>query len=128
MQVFFNAGCAPVSSKSEAFGRSLEHFIALELRAYLALKRLDLPLSYWRSTSQMEVDFVIGDELAIEVKASSRIVERDLKGLSALREEGLVKRFVVVSLDPQRRTLLGTEIIPWQDFVKSLWSGAMIGV
>jgi hypothetical protein len=30
------------------------------------------PLSYWRSTSGFEVDFIIGDHTAVEVKAKDR--------------------------------------------------------
>lgn len=111
----------PVVPKSDAFGRSFEHFIATELRAFLALHRLDHPLAYWRSTSQLEVDFIIGDELAIEVKASSQVSERDLKGLCALREEGIVRRFIVVSTDPNPRQLMGVEVVPWNLFLKNLW-------
>ena len=58
---------------------------------------------------------------AIEVKASHQIVERDLKGLIALREEGLVRRYVVVSMDPRPRHLLGIDILPWDTFLSKLW-------
>jgi predicted AAA+ superfamily ATPase len=117
----FLAKRLPVAPRSEAFGKSLEHLIALELRAYLALHRLAYPLSYWRSTSRMEVDFIIGDELAVEVKASHQVVERDLKGLLALREEGLVRKYMVVSMDPRPRQLLGIDIIPVDHFLTKLW-------
>lgn len=111
----------PVLPRSEAFGKSLEHLIAQELRAFLALHRLDYTLAYWRSTSQMKVDFVIGDELAIEVKASHQVVERDLKGLKALREESLVRRYMVVSMDARQRQLFGIDIVPWDKFLAELW-------
>ena len=54
-----------VEFQSELFGRLFEHFIALELRAFLAYCNIDLPLQYWRSTSHFEVDFIIGNQLAI---------------------------------------------------------------
>ena len=69
----------------------------------------------------MEVDFVVGQELAIEVKASSMVVERDLKGLKALREENKVKRFIVISTDPTTRQLAGIDIMPWSVFLEALW-------
>lgn len=111
----------PVVAKSESFGKSLEQFIALEIRAFLSVNRLPHELCYWRSTSRMEVDFVVGTELAIEVKASSLVVERDLKGLKALREEGKIRRFIVVSTDPTARELSGIEIMPWAEFLVALW-------
>ena len=39
------------------------------------------PLSYWRSTTGFEVDFIIGDHTAIEVKAKENISPQDLKSL-----------------------------------------------
>lgn len=110
-----------IRPKSELFGVAFEHFIALELRAYMAYRRIQKPLRYWRSTSQFEVDFIIGQELAIEVKSSDLVSERDLKGLKALREEGLIAAYAVVSLDPERRTLDGIEIWPWGTFLQALW-------
>ena len=68
---------------SEAFGRAFEHFIAQELRAFLSYRRIKEPLSYLRSMSQFEVDFVVGTQLAIEVKSSKNIYEQHLKGLRA---------------------------------------------
>lgn len=62
-----------------------EQFIALELRAWLSYYRSDDRLTFWRSQSGFEVDFVIGDTFAIEVKATEPGQERDLKGIRALR-------------------------------------------
>jgi uncharacterized protein len=107
---------------SDPFGRAFEHFIALELRAYLSYRRLDTKLSFWRSDNRFEVDFVLGSELAIEVKSSELINERDLKGIKMLREEGLQKRYCVVSRDPQRREIQGITIYPWREFLAELWA------
>lgn len=107
---------------SDPFGRAFEHFIALELRAYLSYRRLDTKLTFWRSDNRFEVDFVLGSELAIEVKSSELITERDLKGLKMLREEGLQKRFCIVSQDPQKREIQGITIYPWREFLSDLWA------
>lgn len=61
------------------------------------------PLSYWRSTSGFEVDFIIGDHTAIEVKAKQNLSPVDLKSLNALAEEKKLKRYLCVSIDPPRR-------------------------
>jgi predicted AAA+ superfamily ATPase len=116
-----------ISYKSELFGRALEHFIALELRAYLSYHRLSEPLQYWRSTSQFEVDFIIGDRMAIEVKATDLVTEKHLKGLRALREENLISTYCVVSLDAKRRKMDGDIIVwPVSEFLKALWSGSLL--
>ena len=116
-----------IEPQSEAFGRAFEHFIAMEVRAYLQYARLHSPLGYWRSTSQFEVDFVVGEELAVEVKAARQVQEKHLKGLRALREERIVKNFCVVSLDEKTRTVDGVTIYPWRVFLERLWGGDLIG-
>ncbi len=96
--------------------------MALELRAYLSYSRIDEPLQYWRSTSQFEVDFVVGSRLAIEVKGTNHVVDKHLKGLRALAEEDLVAQFCVVSLDTKKRiTEDGIVIWPYQEFLRELW-------
>jgi predicted AAA+ superfamily ATPase len=113
--------------KSELFGFAFEHFILLEIRAYLTYTRSLQQINYWRSTSQFEVDFIIGNELAIEVKSSDLITERHTKGLLALKEEGIVKKYIVVSNDPEKRTLKnGIEIYPYELFLKELWDHKLL--
>ena len=66
-------GIKLLSPKTPSFGLAFEHFIACELRACLSYKKAHLPMSYWRSRrSGLEVDFIIGDQLAIEVKAGKK--------------------------------------------------------
>jgi predicted AAA+ superfamily ATPase len=50
------------------------------------------PMSYWRSTSGFEVDFIVGDHSAIGVKAKQNISPADLKSLKALADEKRLKR------------------------------------
>ncbi len=111
-----------VFAKSELFGKAFEHFILLEIRAYLSYRGQDDVLQYWRSTSGYEVDCVVGNKLAIECKASDLVSERDLKGLKALAEEGLVEKFAIVSLDPTPRSIDGIQVYPWAHFLRDLWS------
>lgn len=115
-----------IKAGSEAFGKAFEHFIVLELRAYLHYRRLRHELCYWRSTSGFEVDLVVGKKLAIEIKSSDLVVERHLKGLDALKEEGLIERYFVVSRDENRRTVNGIEIVPWKTFLLDLWGDKIL--
>ena len=106
---------------------AFEHFVILEVRAYLSYARKHVDMCYWRSVSKFEVDLVVGDEVAIEIKATQQIADKHLKGLRALDEEGLVRRLVAVSLDTgERKTADGIEILPWQVFLERLWSGELI--
>lgn len=111
-----------VEFKSELFGRAFEHFIALELRAFIAYCNIDLPLEYWRSTSHFEVDFIIGTKLALEVKGTDLVANKHLKGLRALKEEGLIQHYAVVSLDTTDRvTPDGIHIYSYKSFLAKLW-------
>lgn len=112
---------------SDAYGRALEHLVFLELRTYLDYTRSDEPLTFWRSRSQFEVDFMIHDRVAIEVKAKSRISPRDYKGILALDEElDLERRVVVCEEARRRRDDRGVEILPVATFLKELWAGKLV--
>lgn len=114
---------------SELFGHAFEHFIALELRAYLSYKRSNLILQYWRSTTQFEVDFIIGNQLAIEVKGTNLVQDKHLKGLRSLKEEGLIAHYCIVSTDVAiRETQDGIKIWPWKDFLTNLWNDKIISL
>lgn len=118
----FLAGFHQLPRASTEFGRAFEHFIAMELRAYLSYFRIKNPLTYWRSRDGLEVDFIVGNDMAVEVKASNAIQKRDLQGLRALSEEGPFKKRILVCMEEQgRRTEDGILIQNWKDFLKSLW-------
>jgi uncharacterized protein len=131
---FFDIGVANtlkrirgIEAGSDTYGRALEHLVFLELRAYLDYRRLDHDLTYWRSRSQFEVDFVVGDQLGVEVKSKARVSPRDYKGLLALGEEVKLKRKLVVCGEKQRRRADdGVEILPPTDFFRELWAGNLL--
>lgn len=117
-------GFPVVTEGSADWGPFFEHFIQMELAAWRDYRSQRTALHYWRSTSGFEVDFIVGHKTAIEVKATSRIDDRDLRGLRALKEEALLKRYVVVCREPvPRLTSDGIEILPWQVFLERLWEG-----
>ncbi|MCD4812353.1 DUF4143 domain-containing protein [bacterium] len=69
-----------IQYRSESFGKTFEHFIFQELTAHSHYSNLNYPISYWRTASQLEVDFILGDnEVAPEVKAVEMAVSRILK-------------------------------------------------
>lgn len=116
---------AGLHRRSPEFGEAFESYILHEITTYLDYTE-PVPLAYWRSTSNFEVDFVLGDVTAIEVKAKDSVSDRDLRGLKALREEALLKHYVVVSLETRPRIVDGIRILPWQDLLGRLWDGAFV--
>ena len=112
---------------SELFGNAFEHFILLEVMAYLSYMRKNTKMYYWRSTSRFEVDLILDTQWAIEIKGTTSIQDKHLKGIRALKEEGNIQNFAVVSCDRyERRTQDNIIIIPWKLFLENLWSGKII--
>jgi predicted AAA+ superfamily ATPase len=104
------------------FGAAFETYLMHELvshRDYVSGE----PLSFWRSASGFEVDFIIGDHTAVEVKAKENLSPHDLKALQALAEEKMLKRYVCVCLEPRPRRLNGIHILPFRHFLDALWAG-----
>ncbi len=119
-------GRGHVQPGSELFGRAFEHFIFMEVSAYSSYSGTFFPVSYWRTSSGHEVDFIFED-VALEVKSTPRIQDRHLKGIRAYKEEFNLARHIVVSREPApRRTADGILILPWRDFLDRLWSGAVV--
>jgi predicted AAA+ superfamily ATPase len=81
------------------------------------------PLAYWRTTSGFEVDFILGDHTAIEVKAKKNVSPHDLKSLRALAEERQFKRYLCVCLEPRARIVDGITVLPYREFLDALWGG-----
>lgn len=128
---FFDIGIAntlmrrgEVVAGSPNFGDALEHLIFLELRAFLDYNRKDLPLTFWRTLSQVEVDFVIDDTIAIEVKARASVTERDSKHLRAFEDEKALKHKIIVCTATTPSVLDdGTLVLSVDQFLRDLWSG-----
>ncbi|MFH1727732.1 MAG: ATP-binding protein [Pseudomonadota bacterium] len=128
---FFDTGIAnalinlnQLTPGTSVYGKAFEQLIALELRAYKSYLRLDDEICFWRTKNQHEVDFIIGDHTAIEVKASSIVSPRDQKSLLKLKEEGIIKNYFIVSNDPVSMKFdSGIQHLPLNEFVNHLWGG-----
>ncbi|MBT3275562.1 MAG: ATP-binding protein [Spirochaetales bacterium] len=111
-----------IKLKTELFGKAFEHFIFLELTAYLHYSRNRSKLTFWRSKAGHEVDFLIGDDIAIEVKGSDMVSNKHLKGLKALAEDINLRQKIVISLDPVLRKINDITIYPYKEFLSKLWN------
>ncbi|MBI1870871.1 MAG: ATP-binding protein [Chlamydiae bacterium] len=131
---FFDIGLANFLSRggeiifgSEAFGHAFEHFIFMELSAHSHYSRLRYPISYWRTSSGLEVDFVLGEaEVVIGVKGTQNVLPYHLKGIRAFQEEYHPKQALVISLEKAPRQVEGIHILPWTLFLENLWHGQYI--
>jgi predicted AAA+ superfamily ATPase len=112
---------------SESFGHAFEHFIYQEIYAHKNYSDLHYEMYYWRTSSQLEVDLILGDhEVAIEIKATQNANSRHTKGLRSFAEEYPVKKLLLITNDPFPRQMGKVLVLPWQDFVKQLWAGEII--
>ena len=114
---------------SELFGKAFENWIFHELNAHRSYQDINHDLAYWRLSSGIEVDFIIGDMLvAIEAKGSSKITSDHLKGLREIKKDHpkLKKRIIVCLEKTPRLTEDGIEILPHKVFVKKLWANELI--
>ena len=126
---FFDVGVAnhlqnagKIEQKSKLFGDAFESFIFQELASYRDYVSKGT-LHFWRSEDRYEVDFILDEKIAIEVKGKSRLSKNDFKGIRAIRDEKLMKPHIIISLDPVPWESDGIQILPWRQFLTDLWSG-----
>jgi predicted AAA+ superfamily ATPase len=114
-------------AKGEQFGRAFEHFIFMELIAHRSYSELDYPINFWRTKSGLEVDYVLaGGEVAVEVKGSARVSERDLHALDSFAAEFKPKHALLVCNEKEDRVAGGVRVVPWKRFLERLWSGSYL--
>jgi predicted AAA+ superfamily ATPase len=121
------AGIKELPEQSTEYGDAFEHFLAMELRAYLSYTRSEEKLSYWHSYSDYEVDFIIGDTIAIEVKSTNKPSSKHLKGLKALAEENICSKYYLVCMCSTSQIINQIHILNWRDFIEKLWQGKITG-
>ncbi len=118
------------NAKGAEAGRALEHYIFLELLAYTKLNLFDHKISYWRTKTGVEVDFIAhtkrGEPIPIEVKISENVHKTELKGMKAFMKEHQVKTGYIVCMDFIGRKVTVDEgeiiILPVKEFLERLWA------
>ncbi len=113
-----------VRPRTPEFGGAFETWIFHELLAHRDYESGDT-ISHWRSASGFEVDFVLGDHTAIEVKAKESVSANDLRSLRAIAEERSIRRCICVSLERRERNADGIRVVPYEKFLTDLWAGRL---
>jgi len=116
-----------VEEETAEFGKYFENYIAMEIRSWLDYNSSgNTGLTYWHAQSGQEVDFIINERVAVEVKATKRVSIKDLKGLKALMEEGLMEKYILVCRENYPQLLdNGILVLPYEDFLSRLWNGEL---
>ncbi len=109
------------------FGKALEHFILMEISAYKSYSNSDFEINFWRTKSGLEVDFVLDrGRVAVEIKGTNNVKNRDLRGIRAFMDEYSSKRNILVCNEKEKRIYDKIEIVPWSDFLRELWDGDIL--
>jgi predicted AAA+ superfamily ATPase len=114
----------------EDAGALLETHLLGEIRAYLSYRRLDYPLSFWRSHDGVEVDVLCETPkglVGIEIKAATAWRNPFSRGLLRLKEELKGKAFTALGIYRGKHLLKAAHpVYPVADFLKGLWDGRII--
>jgi hypothetical protein len=119
-----NANADRLIVERQLLSALLETFVLMELRKQLGWAETLAYLYYFRTSSGTEVDIIIessdGRVVAIEVKSSTKIDTRDLRGLEYLRDQ-LGPRFIrgILLYTGEHALPFGDRI--WAMPVDSLW-------
>ena len=105
------------------YGHAFESWVMHEISSYADTFRHDAEISYWRTRTNLEVDFVVNGDVAIETKTTHSAARDDLKGLRAIGDEGAFRHRILVADEPRPREVDGISILPWREFIDRLWSG-----
>ncbi len=110
-------------------GHLLETLVLHELRAHVHLSNIGGDISYWRTPSGSEVDFVWergGEAVGIEVKAAHRWRHEFGRPLRDLQAAGVVKSTIGVYLGEHPLREDKVDVYPWSAFVRALHAGAIL--
>jgi predicted AAA+ superfamily ATPase len=129
------AGLAGEPVDADWLGRALETLVFHELRVYNHTTGRDRPISYYRTRSGLEVDFIVQLQrqtssrrtriVCIEVKSSRRWERRWETPMRDLYASGRVDvaRMVGVYLGDTRYRFDGLDVVPVADFLAELFAG-----
>ena len=133
---YFDAGVyrsirpkGPLDTPEEIEGLALEGLIAQHLRAWVSYRNVPAELSYWRTKSGSEVDFVVYGEdvfVAIEVKRSRNVHHTDLRALKAFKEDYPEAQVCLLYMGQEELKINDILCLPCNTFLKKLHPQAPI--
>jgi predicted AAA+ superfamily ATPase len=113
----------PLDRTEELEGAALEGLVFQHLRAWNAYRGERSTLSYWRTRTGLEVDFVLyGPDgfWAIEVKSAKRVHSADVRSLRQFQEDYPEATPLLLHRGKERITVDGVLCLPCQDFLVRL--------
>ena len=127
---FFDTGvfrvvrpAGPLDRSTEIEGVGLEGLVAQNLRAWIDYRNEATKLYFWRTQAGTEVDFVLyGNQefIAIEVKNSSRVEKKDVRGLKTFQQDYPEATTVLLYRGNLPLKIHGVTCLPVETFLRSL--------
>lgn len=118
-----------IALKTRDAGKFFETFLLHEIRAYLSYTGKYSSLFFWRTSTGLEVDLIIGrtPKIALEFKCTESVQKKDLAGLRAFAEEHPTPlKIIVYCGSHELKTEDDIQILPWTTFCRELWRGKFI--
>ncbi len=115
-----------LDSPQEIAGAALEGLVAQHLRAWIDYSDNDCRLAYWRTKSGNEVDFIVWGQAgfwALEVKHTTSIRPRDLRGLKAFREDYPEAEIRLLYRGNETILIDGIRCVPCADYLVGILPG-----
>ena len=112
-----------LDSSVEIEGLALEGLVAQHLRSWVMAQAEPHTLSFWRTQTQLEVDFIVYGPKgfwAIEVKRSPNLGPNDVKGLAAFKEEYPEAQCIILTQTNRQDVFRGFPIIPVDQFLLNI--------
>ncbi len=116
----------PLDRPEEIAGAALEGLVAQHLRAWIDYSASDCTLSFWRTKSGTEVDFVVYGRdgfWALEVKHTGTVRPADLRGLRAFRDDYPEAALRLLHRGEEALEVDGIPCLPCADFLRRLAPG-----
>ena len=120
----------PLDRPAEVDGGALEGLVAQHLRAWIDYSHSGASLSFWRTKSGNEVDFVVyGEEglWAFEVQNAGAVRGRDLRGLRAFLEDYPEARCRLLYRGDERLEIHGVRCEPCEAYLAGITPGRPLG-
>lgn len=113
----------PLDSRAEADGAALETLFFQSINAINDYFNLKYKIHFWRTSSGTEVDFIMYGPKglhAFEIKRSSNITNKSLKGLRAFKQDYPEAKLHLIYLGKLREYHGDVQIIPFEEALKTL--------
>ncbi len=110
----------PLNSVKESEGAALEGLVAHHLRYWVEAQKGSWSLSFWRTRSGIEVDFIIYGEtgfFAIEVKNTTQAFKGDVQGLKEFYKDYPECTPLLLYRGSKRLVINGILCIPCEEFL-----------